>query len=65
MAVNTATLVIMLLGAAGVPQALLSGRSIRCGRLGTTLNLPMTTVTMVEDLLMAAMAAAMLVGHAL
>jgi copper chaperone CopZ len=57
---NTATLAIMLVGAAGVLRALLGGRAIRCACLGTALNLPMTTVTLVEDLGMAAMAAAML-----
>ncbi len=33
-------------------------------RLGTALNLPMTKVTLVEDLTMAAMAAGMLVMYA-
>lgn len=59
-AVNLATLVVMLLGALGVLRALLDKRSIRCACLGTVLNLPMTTVTLVEDLGMAAMAAIML-----
>ncbi len=58
---NTATLVLMLVGAAGVLKALLDKRTIRCACLGTALNLPMTKVTLVEDLTMAAMAAAMLV----
>ncbi len=62
-AVNFTTLVIMLIGAAGVLKALLDRRAIRCACLGTALNLPMTTVTLVEDLTMAVMAAAMLVLH--
>tara|TARA_R110002072_G_scaffold42064_13_gene118271 strand:+ start:68183 stop:68962 length:780 start_codon:yes stop_codon:yes gene_type:complete len=60
MAVNVLTLVLMLIGAAGVLNALLNKRAIRCACLGTALNLPMTKVTLVEDLTMAAMAGAML-----
>ena len=59
-ATNVVTLVLMLVGAAGVGRALLDRRAIRCACLGTALNLPMTKVTLVEDLTMAAMAAAML-----
>jgi copper chaperone CopZ len=59
-AVNAVTLVLMLVGSVGVLKALLDKRAIRCACLGTALNLPMTTVTLVEDLGMAAMAAAML-----
>lgn len=57
---NSVTLVLMLVGAAGVLKALLDKRAIRCACLGTALNLPMTKVTLVEDLTMAAMAAGML-----
>lgn len=60
---NAVTLGLMLIGAAGVLKALLDKRTIRCACLGTALNLPMTMVTLVEDLAMAAMAAAMLVWH--
>jgi len=59
--VNALTLVIMLVGSAGVLRALLDQRQIRCACLGTALNLPMTKVTLIEDLTMAAMAGAMLV----
>ncbi len=59
-ATNAATLAIMLLGAVGVLRALLNKAAIRCACLGSVLNLPMTTVTLIEDLAMAAMAAAML-----
>lgn len=58
---NFVTCVVMTIGAVGVFKALLNRRRIRCACLGTALNLPMTTVSLVEDLLMAAMAAAMLV----
>ena len=55
------TIVLMLVGAAGVFIALRSKTKIRCGCLGTALNLPMTTVTLVENLGMAVMAGVMLV----
>jgi hypothetical protein len=58
---NVVTLVLMLVGSIGVVQALLNRRAIRCACLGTVLNLPMTKVTLVEDLGMAAMAALMLI----
>ena len=57
---NAVTLVVMAVGAAGVGRALLDRRAIRCACLGTALNLPMTKVTLIEDLTMAVMAAAML-----
>jgi hypothetical protein len=60
-ATNTVTLVLMLVGASGVLRALWDKRAIRCACLGTALNLPMTKVTLVEDLAMAAMAAVMLI----
>jgi hypothetical protein len=50
----------MGVGAVGVLRVLLDKRSIRCACLGTALNLPMTKVTLIEDLTMAAMAAVML-----
>lgn len=58
--VNSVTLVLMLVGAVGVLKALLSKNAIRCACLGTVLNLPMTKVTLTEDLGMAVMAAVML-----
>jgi copper chaperone CopZ len=57
---NAITLVLMLVGSVGVLRALLRKDQIPCACLGTALNLPMTTVTLVEDLAMAAMGAAML-----
>lgn len=59
--INVATLVLMLIGAVGVGRALTKRQRIRCACLGTVLNLPMTTVTLVEDLGMAVMAGLMLV----
>lgn len=60
-ATNAATLLVMAFSTLGVLKALLDKRQIRCACLGTVLNLPMTTVTLVEDSLMVAMAAFMLV----
>ncbi len=57
--VNSVTLVLMIAGAAGVLKSLLNKQTIRCACLGTVLNLPMTQVTLIEDLGMAAMAAFM------
>ena len=57
---NSITLGLMLIGSLGVLKTLLDKRSIRCACLGTVIKLPMTTVTLVEDLGMAAMAAVML-----
>lgn len=61
LATNLATLLVMAFGSLGVIAALSQRRAIRCACLGTVLNLPMSTVTLVEDLAMAAMALAMLV----
>ena len=58
--VNSITFVLMLVGSVGVLKALKKKQSIQCACLGTALNLPMTKVTLVEDLVMAAMAAGML-----
>jgi copper chaperone CopZ len=63
-ATNIITLVLMLVGSVGVLKALVEKRKIQCACLGTALNLPMTKVTLVEDLTMAAMAAAMLAMYA-
>jgi copper chaperone CopZ len=63
-ATNLVTLVVMAVSTVGVLQSLLAKRKIRCACLGTVFNLPMTTVTLVEDTLMAVMAAAMLLGGA-
>lgn len=59
--INALTLVLMLLGSVGVLRALMKKTAIRCACLGTAINLPMTTVTLVEDLGMAAMAAIALI----
>ena len=57
---NAVTLIVMLFSSIGVIKAVMTKQKIRCACLGTGFNLPMTTVTIIEDLLMAAMAAWML-----
>jgi copper chaperone CopZ len=65
LATNLVTLAVMAVSSVGVLQSVLNKRAIRCACLGTVFNLPMSTVTLVEDGLMVAMAAAALVfgGH--
>jgi hypothetical protein len=58
--VNTATIAVMGFNTLGVLRAVFNKQQILCACLGTGFNLPMSTVTIVEDLLMVAMAAAML-----
>jgi copper chaperone CopZ len=57
---NSITIVIMGIGALGVLQALRHKKQIDCACLGTVFKLPMSTVTLVEDLLMLLMAVVML-----
>ena len=58
---NAVTLVVMGVSAVGVVKALLAKRKIRCACLGTVFNLPMSKITLIEDGLMLAMAAGMLI----
>jgi len=57
---NILTLVLMLVSAAGVFNALRKGNHIACACLGDVFKVPMTYVTLAEDLLMALMALLML-----
>lgn len=54
---NAATVVVMAVSTIGVIQSLVSRRKIRCACLGAVFNLPMSFVTLTEDLLMVLMAA--------
>ena len=54
------TLIVMGFSAIGVIRAVMSNTKIRCACLGTVFQLPMSTVTIVEDVGMVLMAAAML-----
>jgi copper chaperone CopZ len=53
-------LILSLVGAVGVIQSVMRKETIQCACLGTVFNLPMSTVTIIENLGMAAMAAWML-----
>ena len=57
---NIVTLLVMGLSSVGVIQAVSSKQKIKCACLGTGFNLPMTTVTIIEDLGMVLMAMVML-----
>lgn len=54
--------ILMLFSSIGVIQALRQQRDIECACLGTVLKLPMSTLTLVEDLGMAAMSVWMLMA---
>ena len=54
--VNAVTALVMAVSLAGVLRAVWSKQKIRCACLGTGFNLPMSTVTVVEDGVMLAMA---------
>ncbi|PJJ79383.1 heavy-metal-associated domain-containing protein [Mucilaginibacter auburnensis] len=58
---NVVTLVVMSVSIIGVLQTVLNKRSIQCACLGAVFNLPMSTVTIIEDGLMIAMSAVALI----
>jgi copper chaperone CopZ len=58
---NITTLVVMGVSIIGVLQSVLNKRKIRCACLGAVFNLPMSTITVIEDGLMILMSGAMLV----
>ncbi|QDU81490.1 hypothetical protein Pla110_32320 [Polystyrenella longa] len=62
-ATNIVTAIVMLIGLAGVINALRKNQTIQCACLGTVFDLPMTIVTFFEDGIMAAMAIGMLIYH--
>lgn len=57
---NWVVLIVMIISALGVLNKLVKREKIQCACLGTVFKLPMTWVTLVEDLAMAAMAAMLL-----
>ena len=61
---NVATVVVLGVSAIGVIRSVLDRRAIKCACLGDVFKLPMSTVTVVEDVTMVAMAGAMLWGMA-
>lgn len=58
--VNAFTAVLMFVSLIGVLQSVLNKKKIQCACLGAVFNLPMSTVTIIEDGLMIAMSIAML-----
>lgn len=61
MMVNAITLVVMAVSTVGVVQSLLRRTSFQCACLGTVIKLPLSKVTLFEDLLMVVMSAVMLI----
>lgn len=59
-AVYVATIILLGFGSIGVLTALAKGLDVKCACMGSSLNVPLSTVAVVEDLGMAAMALAML-----
>jgi copper chaperone CopZ len=57
---NTVTFVVMTVSIIGVLQNVFNKRKIKCACLGAVFNLPMSTITIIEDLLMIGMSGVML-----
>ena len=57
---NVVTIVVMSVSIIGVIESVLNKREIKCACLGDVFNLPMSTVTIIEDALMIGMSAIML-----
>lgn len=60
---NMITLIVMSVSVVGVLQSVLNKRKIKCACLGAVFNLPMSTITIIEDLLMIGMSAIMIFIH--
>ena len=56
---NSITFVVMSVSIIGVLQSVLNKRKIKCACLGAVFNLPMSTITILEDSLMICMSAVM------
>ncbi|NUO02628.1 MAG: cation transporter [Saprospiraceae bacterium] len=61
---NGLAFIIMGISTVGVVQSLLAKRRFQCACLGAVFNLPMSNITLFEDVLMVAMSGAMLLVHA-
>lgn len=57
---NSITVIVMSISIIGVLQSVLNKKKIQCACLGAVFNLPMSTVTIIEDALMIAMSGIML-----
>lgn len=60
-AAGIVTILVMGVSSVGVIQSLLAKKKFQCACLGTVFNLPMSNITLTEDLLMVTMSAAMFV----
>lgn len=58
---NLATAIILGISSIGVIQSNLNKQKIKCACLGDVFNLPMSTITIIEDVAMVAMAIAMMI----
>jgi hypothetical protein len=58
---NAVTLGVMSISIIGVLQSVFNKRKIKCACLGAVFNLPMSTITIIEDLLMILMSGATLI----
>jgi copper chaperone CopZ len=58
---NIVTLIVMGISTIGVVRSLLKKQQFQCACLGTVIKLPLSKVTLAEDLLMVLMSAAMLI----
>lgn len=54
--INLSTFVVMTISAAGVVKSILSGNKFKCACLGTTLSVPLSTISIIENLGMGLMA---------
>lgn len=62
-ATNISTAIILGVSSIGVIKSNLDKKKIKCACLGDVFNLPMSTVTIIEDLTMVGMASFMLLSH--
>lgn len=60
---DVVTVVLLGIGAYGVSKAITASKGVRCACLGNVIKLPLSSVTLLEDVLMLTMAGIMIVGH--
>lgn len=60
---NAITFVVMSISIIGVLQSVLNKRKIKCACLGAVFNLPMSTITIIEDTLMIGMSAITIIAY--
>ena len=58
---NAATFIVMAVSSIGVVQQVLKNSPFQCACLGTIFKLPLSRITLIEDLLMVAMSGLMLI----